>query len=174
MLTVIPLHFFTPQDSPNAQPATDALGHIGKFFAGKFERTHPWTDYHVVNHYDGEHHCIGEHSDVDSHWGPLEGGDTVILTYTYEQAAIFIIMPNSDLNVKGQNRYLLDYLSDKHGLHMPNKKSARVNSILNGSVVNSILCPPNSVLFMGGFFQGQLTHQTMSHKDITTKHSSTS
>ena len=166
MLTVIPLHFFTPQDSRNAKPATAALEPINEFFAGKFERTHPWTDYHVVNHYDGEHHCIGEHSDADPHWGPLEGGDTVILTYTYEQAAIFIIMPNSDLNVTGQNHYLVDYLVDKQHLQMPNKKSGRVKSILNGSVVNSIMCPPNSVLFMGGFFQGQLTHQTMSHRDI--------
>ena len=148
MLTVIPLHFFTPQDSRNAKPATAALGPINKFFGDKFERTHPWTDYYVVNHYDAEHHCIGEHSDADPHWGPLEGGDTVILTYTYEQAAIFIIMPNSDLNVTGQNHYLVDYLVDKQHLQMPNKKSGRVKSILNGSVVNSIMCPPNSVLFL--------------------------
>jgi hypothetical protein len=70
---------------------------IDKFFSQKLGSTNPWTDYYVLNHYYATTNCIGEHSDADKHWGNVDG-DTVIITYTYEQAGILIVKPATSLD----------------------------------------------------------------------------
>ena len=137
---------------------------IDKFFRQKFGTTSPWTDYYVLNHYYDINNCIGEHSDADTHWGSIDG-DTVIITYTYEQAGILIVKPATSRE-HAKDWTLWDYLKTQWPWTNTGKSQDKINAVLTNNCVNSILCPPNSALIMGGFFQGQLTHQTMSHAEI--------
>ena len=138
---------------------------IDKFFRRAFESTPPWTDYYVLNHYYDTNNCIGEHSDADDHWGDV-AGDTVIITYTYEQAGILIVKPATSKD-HAKDLTLWKYLVDRvFSWTSTARAKDKINAVLTNQCVNSILCPPNSALIMGGFFQGQLTHQTMSHAEI--------
>jgi hypothetical protein len=49
----------------------------------------PWTDYYVCNIYYHADQRAGSHTDAHPLWGAL-AGESVILSYTYEQGCIFL------------------------------------------------------------------------------------
>ena len=118
----------------------------------------------MCNNYT-EVHNITEHTDADPLWGPVNG-DTVIGTYTLEAPGIFIV----SVAWKGEHKKencLWDFLWNKN---LVTNKGDRLGKICESGLVNVLLCPPNSMLWMGGYFQSQLTHQTMSHRNICIYH----
>ena len=120
----------------------------------------PWTDYFVCNVYYHENNCVGEHSDSDIHWGAVDG-ESVILSYTYEQAGIMLVFPGT-----GQyqsDTTLMDYL---YGTKDVCRTKGQQGQCIDNSVIEAILLRPNSLMVMGGFFQGQLVHETIFHRVI--------
>ena len=119
---------------------------------------HPWTDYYVCNtYYDGDQR-VGSHTDEDPLWGALSG-ESVILSLTYDQGCIFLTEPTSDRGHRS-NQCLWNALK-AGGLISGQTHGAR--QVLEAGLVEAIYCPPNSLLVMGGFYQGQMMHETLSH-----------
>ena len=144
-----------------AQAAETALKTFSDFLKNKFTQVEPWTDYFVCNVYSHENVCVGQHSDADSHWGAVDG-ESVILSYTYEQAGIMLVYPS----VSGEyqkDKTLLDYCWASKDI---TKAKSREAQLVENNVIEAILLRPNSLLVMGGFFQGQLVHETIPDKVI--------
>ena len=149
--------------NPATRPALDGMDKFNKWFKSKLANVEPWTGYYVVNHYAKSGKHIGEHTDSHKLWGPE--GDTAIATYTVDQAAIFIIMPAINKEHK-TNDDLLTQLHNSVGLRNWGKKYDIYNDCFARQCVNAVLCRANSMLVMGGYFQSQLTHQTVPHDTI--------
>ena len=104
-----------------AQLTELALGQVQKFLRQKFANVEPWTDYFVCNTYYHADNAIGEHSDSDGLWGAIDG-ESVILSYTYEQAGIMLIHPATDAKYCKDTTFIdflyntPDYCKKKTGL----------------------------------------------------------
>jgi flagellar biosynthesis GTPase FlhF len=89
-------------------------------------------------------------------------GESVILSYTYEQSAIFITRPSTQKDHRS-NDHLMDAL-DKTGVISTWKPANAEVDLRAKNCVEAICCPPNSLLVMGGHYQGQMIHETLPHK----------
>ena len=126
-----------------------------------FGDLHPWANYYVANNYWHDNQCIGQHTDADNLWGAINA-DTVILTYTYEQPTIFMVRPAATNEHRKQDA-LLNRLRELG--HVQGKKNLGPQ-IQSAGLHEAIFCPANSLLVMGGYFQAQLTHETLPHSLI--------
>ena len=144
-----------------AKAAETALTEFSHFLKNKFSHVEPWTDYYVCNVYYHDDNCVGSHSDSDVHWGAVDG-ESVILSYTYEQAGIMLVYPS----VSGEyhsDECLIDYCWTTHDIV---RTKSRETQLIENGVIEAILLRPNSMLVMGGFFQGQLVHETIPDRVI--------
>jgi len=117
--------------------------------------------YFVCNTYYHADNAIGEHSDSDAHWGAIDG-ESVILSYTYDQAGIMLIFPSSDAKYN-LDKTFLNSLWPTGDYPKGTNKSAQ---LIGNQVIEAVLLRPNSMLAMGGFFQGQMLHETVPHRVI--------
>ena len=145
-----------------AQETELALGQVQKFLRQKFANVEPWTDYFVCNTYYHADNAIGEHSDSHVLWGAV-GGESVILSYTYEQAGIMVMYPSTDAK-QCLDQTLVNHMWTKNELVKSTNKSAQ---LIARQVIEAVILKPNSMLAMGGFFQGQMLHETLPHTIIT-------
>ena len=141
-----------------AQLTEHALGQVQQYLKRRFSAVEPWTDYFVCNTYYHADNAIGEHSDSDVHWGAIDG-ESVILSYTYDQAGIMLIFPSCDA------KYNLDktFINSLWSTGDYPSKTNRSAQLIGNQVIEAVLLRPNSMLAMGGFFQGQMLHETMPH-----------
>ena len=141
------------------QESEIALKKMNDFLVTKFgDNMMPWTDYYVCNTYCDANQRAGSHTDADPLWGP-KNGESVILSYTYDQACIFLTEPTSD---RGHRANDCLWESLKAGGDISGQKNGAAQ-VLTAGLVEAIYCPPNSLLVMGGYYQGQMMHETLSH-----------
>jgi len=115
-----------------------------------------FQDYIVANLYPGAIYHIGEHTDNHAMWGDTKG-ENVILSYAVHGGGVFCCRP-----VRPVAECPRANLSDQlyyYGV----TKSKFTAHVLENKLGTVVYQPPNSLLVMGGFFQSQLQHGTLSH-----------
>ena len=132
-----------------AKAAETALTEFSHFLKNKFNHVEPWTDYYVCNVYYHDDNCVGSHSDSDVHWGAVDG-ESVILSYTYEQAGIMLVYPSTSGEYHSDG-CLMDYCWTTNDIIRTKGKETQ---LIENSVIEAILLRPNSMLVMGFFFKG--------------------
>lgn len=114
-----------------------------------------FQDYVVGNLYPGAAFHIGDHSDKDELWGSTSG-ENVILTYSLNGSGVFFAKPDT-----GTDRSLGNLMDGLWDVGVTSKNP--LTKAINLNLTTLVLQPPNALLVMGGFFQGQMTHGTLSH-----------
>ena len=129
------------------QAAELSLKKLNGLLVSKFGgNMQPWTDYYVCNTYSHADQRAGSHADAHELWGAL-AGESVILSYTYEQGCIFVTDVASDRGHRS-NECLWTALKND-GLIVGGKYAAPVaDQVLTEGLVEAIYCPPNSLLVM--------------------------
>ena len=150
----------SPQQDRDEVLAAVGLYEFDKRLKETFGSLHPWANYYVANNYWHENQCIGQHTDADDLWGAINA-DTVILTYTYEQPTIFMVRPAATNEHRKQDA-LLNRLRELGFVTTENMGPQIQSAMLH----QASFCPANSLLVMGGYFQAQLTHETLPHSLI--------
>ena len=117
-----------------------------------------FQDYVVGNLYPGEAFHIGDHSDKDALWGST-AGENVIMTYSLNGSGVFFAKPDTSAE-----RSLENLMKGLWDLGVTSKQS--LSRALAAELSTLVYQPPNSLLVMGGFFQGQMTHGTLSHNMV--------
>ena len=115
-----------------------------------------FQDYIVANLYPGPGKHIGEHTDCNNLWGDVDG-ENVILSYAVTGSGVFVCRPvKASGEIKRTNLY--DHLCSRF-----NTTKNFLGKVLERRLGTAVYQPPNSLLVMGGFFQSQMMHGTVSH-----------
>jgi hypothetical protein len=115
--------------------------------------------YVLVHEYQTADNSIGYHSDADPICHAMQS-EAVIFSFNFHRSGMFAVQPMSMGDRSGfQSQLAEPWLSDRTQC----KKPAHMKKW--GHIVIRYV-PENSVVIMGGHFQSQMVHASLSHKDI--------
>ena len=148
------------RNTASSLPGVKASAHIDNVadavdtvFQNKFS-LHKWDlpDYVVMNEYQTTANAIGDHTDAAEVFDALVN-EAVIFSINIQRDGIFVVQPMDKANIAP------NWLSERSQCTKP-AQFKRWGLVLPRYV------PENSMVVMGGHFQSQMVHGTMSHNDI--------
>ena len=121
-------------------------------------------NYVIVNEYQSQENSIGWHSDADELFDGMNS-QSVIFSFNFHRGGIFAVAP--------MDNAIRNSIVQQHGSRMMENhlltrleiagKSKEIRT--HGHIVFRYV-PENSLVVMGGHFQSQMMHASLSHKDI--------
>ena len=117
-------------------------------------------DYVVMNEYQTTMNSIGDHTDAAEVFDALVN-EAVIFSINIQRDGIFVVQP-MDKGTRAEHTNIApNWLSDRSQCTKPSQ-------FKKWGLVLPRYVPENSMVVMGGHFQSQMVHGTMSHNDICT------
>ena len=119
----------------------------------------------IVNEYQTQNNSIGWHSDADDLFDAMNS-QAVIFSFNFHRDGIFAVAPMDErlraelCGQSGGSQMTPAHLWERLN-YMPTNKNIRKN----GHIVYTFV-PENSLIVMGGHFQSQMMHASLSHSDI--------